>query len=158
LETRFDDPDGFTGARLRVLVVPDVCWYDRHQPASQAEVDLLAEAVAASGGQLVTGAPSTPEAAAAFDALAAKRGPGRALWLARTSPAEAGRDGAQGTRIHGLPERLELYAALGDGPGTPVPAFLGTTTNPTTKELLVTPSPDVEGGWWPCWSRLEGAG
>jgi hypothetical protein len=158
VETRFDEPDGFAGARLRVLVVPDVCWYDRHQPASQAELDLLAEAVAAAGGPLVTGAPSTPEAAAAFDALAAKVGPGRALWLARTSPTEAGRDGAQGTRIHGLPERLELYAALGDGPGAPIPAFLGMTTNATAKELLVTPSPDVDGGWWPSWSALEDAG
>ena len=157
LETRFDEPEGFTGTRLRVLVVPDVCWYDRHQPASQAELDLLAEAVAAAGGPLVTGAPSTPEAAAAFDALAAKVGPGRALWLARTSPAEAGRERAQPTRIHGLPERLELYAAVGEGPGAPTPAFLGTTMTATTKELLVTPA-DVDGAWWPRWSSLETAG
>ena len=157
LETRFDEPEGFTGTRLRVLVVPDVCWYDRHQPASQAELDLLAEAVAAAGGPLVTGAPSTPEAAAAFDALAAKVGPGRALWLARTSPAEAGRERAQPTRIHGLPERLELYAAVGEGPGAPTPVFLGTTMTATTKELLVTPA-DVDGAWWPRWSSLETAG
>jgi hypothetical protein len=158
LETRFDAPDGFTGTRLRVLVVPDVCWYDRHQAPSQAELDLLDEAVAAAGGPLVTGAPSTPEAAAAFEALAAKVGPGRALWLARTAPTEAGRDGAQGTRIRSLPERLELYAALGEGEGAAVPTFLGTTTNPTSQELLVTPSPDVDGGWWPSWTALEGAG
>ncbi len=157
LETRFDEPDGFKGARLRVLVVPDVCWYDRNQPPSQAEIDLLGEAVAAAGGPLVTGAPSTPAAAAAFDALAAKVGPGRALWLARTSPAAAGRDGAQGTRIRRLPERLELYAALGEGPDSPPPVFLGTTAMPTTEGLLVTPA-DVDGAWWPKWSSLEQAG
>ena len=113
LETRFDEPDGFTGTRLRVLVVPDVCWYDRHQPPSRAEIDLLEQAVGDAGGPLVTGAPSTPEAAAAFDALAAKVGPGRALWLARTSPAEAGREGAQGTWIRSLPQRLsKLPGAL----------------------------------------------
>ncbi len=159
LETRFDEADGFAGVRLRVLVVPDVCWYNRHQPASQAELDLLAEAVAAAGGPLVTGAASTPEAAAAFDGLAAKVGPGRALWLARTSPAAAGRDGATATRVHGLPARLELYAALG-GDDALAPVLLGTTDQPTVAELEVRPPADEEDedGWWPAWSSLAQAG
>jgi hypothetical protein len=158
LEIRFDEPVGFAGTRLRVLVVPDVCWFDRHQDASQAELGLLQDALAAAGGPLVTGGPATPAAAAAFDALARKVGPGRALWLARNQadlPMRAA--GAEATRVHGLPARLELYAALTEQPDVP-PVGLGTTTKPTMPEFRITPSPDVEGGWWPSWSALEDAG
>jgi hypothetical protein len=158
LETRFDEVSDFTGTRLRVLVVPDGCWFDRHQDASPAELELLEQAVAAAGGPLVTGAPATAPAAAAFDALAQKVGPGRAFWLARNQPNVPMRaGGAEATRVHGLPPRLELYAALSDDIDVPTVA-LGSTTKPTTAEFRVTPSPDVEGGWWPSWSALEGVG
>jgi hypothetical protein len=158
LETRFDEVPDFTGTRLRVLVVPDGCWFDRHQGASPAEVELLEQAVADAGGPLVTGAPATAAAAAAFDALARQVGPGRALWLARNQadvPMRAG--GAEGTRVHGLPSRLELYAALSNDLEDP-PVALGTTTKPTATEFRITPSPDVEGGWWPSWGSLEDSG
>jgi len=155
LETRFDDAPNFTGTRLRVLVVPDGCWFDRHQDASPAEVELLEQAVAAAGGPLVTGMPATASAAAAFDALAQKVGPGRALWLARNEPDVPMRaGGAEATRVHGLPQRLELYAVVSDDLDVPRLA-LGTTTMPTWAEFRVTPSP---GGWWPSWDQLEQSG
>jgi hypothetical protein len=172
LETRFDEPPGYAGARLRVLVVPDGCWLDRQQPASGTELDLLARVVAAAGGPLVTGAPSTPEAAAAFDALAGQVGPGRALWLARTFPAvqvdgawavdrsaaEPRKGGARGTRVHGLPSRLQLFALVGadDVSEDHPPVALGESA--PKPSFTITPSGDVDDGWWPSWDSLTEVG
>lgn len=161
LETRFDETEA-DGKRLRVLVVPDGCWFDRHQPASDAELRLLARALAAAGGSLVTGAEATPEAAAAFDALARQVGPGRALWLARSGtegPQEGARTGARGTRIHGLPAEIHLYADLLDpATGEEQRAVLLDRTTVHRQAFTISPSEDEADGWWPSWNDMEAAG
>ena len=161
LETRFDETEA-DGRRLRVLVIPDGCWFDRHQPASDAELALLARAVEAAGGPLVTGAEATPEAAAAFDALARQVGPGRAMWLARSGaggPPEAGRTGARGTRIHGLPPELHLYVDLLDpATGEERRGVLVATTTVQRRAFTITLSEDDADGWWPSWTDMEAAG
>ena len=158
LETRFDDQ------HLRVLVVPDVCWYDRTGPASDNELDLLDAAVAAAGGPVLgtPGAPASSAAAAAFDALADGVGPGRASWLARTFPASddgtgwrvdrnAGPHVATGgpqLRITGLPPRLELHALVGG-------LVIRLDSHDRSGDLVVAPT---GADWWPSWTEMDAAG
>lgn len=159
LETRFDEADGFAGMRLRVLVVPDVCWFDRTQEATAAELELLANARTDADGPLAAGTPSSPKTAAAFEALARQVGPGRALWLSRlTDPPAAPRASpARATRIRDLPGELALYAVLGDDLDANVqPVQLGMSQ---TMSFEIRPSTEEHpGGWWPSWKDLERAG
>ncbi|MFJ2580824.1 hypothetical protein [Kitasatospora aureofaciens] len=172
LETRFYGPgeqipnrpnDPTTGRRLQVLVIPDVCWYDRHDPApTPDELDLLRLAVRAAGGPLLgtPDAPASPAAAAAFDRLAGQLGPGRAAWLARTFPPVQGPNGPEPpahittapgprrTRLFGLPEHITLYA----DDGTAGPVRLATST---VGALDLNPQAD---GTWITWDTLAAAG
>ena len=146
LETRFDDVGGT--ARMRIIVVPDRCWFDRHHGATKVELDLLDDALRAAGGALIGGQalPEGGRAEAAFAALARSVGPGRALWLARAFPPQqvaalyiADRDaglrdaGPQRTAIRGLPGRIDIIAEMIDGARVPV-----TTLEPRS-DLVLSP-------------------
>lgn len=185
LETRFDhaDPSELSTAstRLRVAVVPDGCWYDRRQPASDVELDLLDRAVKAAGSPLATGGPLEPRAAGAFEALAAQVGGGRACWLAHSFPATAsaegdwtverpatpGRTSAHGVRVHALPTRIELHAVLDDelddhagpvGPDLPPSIVLGISSPMSFTIGPPAGASTEEEPWWPRWKDLERSG
>lgn len=160
LETRFDTPEDCDVTRLRVLVIPDICWFDRHQEASGAELELLAQAVEQAGGPLVTGTDATPEAEAAFEMLARQVGPGRALWLARhgaDQDADKRRDAPGGTRIHGLPPELVLVADVATPSGGSRRVELGRRAV-IRRSFTITPDRDDPDGWWPSWDALDAAG
>ena len=164
LETRFNVPGDGSPTRLRVLVVPDGCWFDRHQPASADELALLKPLLDAAGGKLVSGKELAPKVSAAFDELARKVGPGRALWLARTDPSKLEADqrkGARGTRVHGLPPKLHLYVDIRernrDGRVSERRVHLGTRTV-AQRSFTFNPDEDHADGWWPSWAQLKKAG
>src|SRR5688572_11329484 len=87
IETAFDPHPG--GCRLRVIVMPDVPWIDRHDDSVRAkELDALDTAWRDAAGDFTTDAGR-----AAFNRLAHAYGGARAAWLARTFPAQAGPNG-----------------------------------------------------------------
>lgn len=163
METRFDRlADG--QLRLRIIVVPDRCWFDRQNGATDTELDLLAQTVDAAQGSLLPGQVVDEGAgvADAFRGFAAQVGPARAAWLAAAFPpsAQAGgrwsidrsagerASGARPTRITGLPARLELWAVRTDG----AHALVATTEVPPT--LSITADDDEPDAWWPRWDEL----
>ena len=174
LETRFDEVDGVS--RMRVIVVPDRCWFDRHHGATQREIEMLDTAVRDAGGALFAGQAEAegPNAASAFAALAGGVGPARALWLARTFPARrtgdafdvdpgAGPrdDNPQRTAITGLPGRIDLVAETAGGRvhiDTLSPRGRLVLDPQRARQRSATAPDDGAEEWWPQWPELVRAG
>ncbi len=129
IETAFDPHAG--GCRLRLIVIPDVPWFDRHDDSVRAqELDALDVAWRDAAGDFTTAAGR-----AAFNHLAHAYGGARAAWLARQFPAQAGADGFSANRaraklrddatpprpslVRGLPKTIELWAARSAAAGLP---------------------------------------
>ena len=121
IETRF------YGNRLRLRVIPDEPWLDRHDPLpSAAELDALDRYLTAAGG----GPPAGDKALAAWASFGQQVGAARGVWLLRSFPASGpdadGRWACQRppvlrkeprfTELAGLPEQLEVWLARGGGP------------------------------------------
>ncbi|WP_344206398.1 hypothetical protein, partial [Actinomadura livida] len=168
LETRF------TGTRLRVRVIPDEPWFDRHDPlASAEELDSLDRYLAASGDD-----HDTPRARAAWQVFAAEHGPARAAWLVRTFPPAPGdggglaarpaalREDALLTSIADFPAELQVWIAFADE----APAHAATM--PVRADRLRLDPPDLdapepdpddpdrpsERRWWESWNEAVIAG
>ena len=158
LETRF------TGTRLRLRVIPDEPWLDRHDPMpSAAELDALERYLTAAVDQ-----PGQPAGRAAWDVFARQLGPGRAAWLVQAFPATRVdpdgtwhvtrpvmlREDARFTALSGLPERLEVWLARG-GP----PALAATHAVDPTRQRLDPPAPAAGARrWWESWTEAVNAG
>jgi hypothetical protein len=136
IETAFDPHAG--GCRLRVIVMPDVPWIDRHDDTvREQELDALDVAWRDAAGDFTTAAGH-----AAFNRLAHAYGGARAAWLARQFPAQVGADGFAANRagakvrdddtpprpslIRGLPKSIELWAARPAAGGPPAFVKLAT--------------------------------
>ncbi|GAA3388673.1 hypothetical protein [Cryptosporangium minutisporangium] len=173
LETRF------LGTTLRVLVVPDEPWFDRHDPIpTAAELDDLERFYAAAGGDL-----DQPPAQAPWRLFAGRHGPGRAAWLVRTFPRAPG--GARGlldrpselreefwfTALPDFPSELQVWIARGDSE----PALAATLPIDAARLRLDPPDPnppapepsepdgpetevDPEQRWWESWDEAKRAG
>lgn len=144
IETAFDPHPG--GCRLRVIVMPDVPWIDRHDDTVRDEelAALDAEYRDADGDF------TTAKGRAAFNQLAHAYGGARSAWLARTFPAQADpgggfsancagarlRDTPRPSLIRGLPQSIELWAARPAGAGAPAFVLLATLT-PSGKPLRI---------------------
>ena len=124
METRFD-PVGQLW-RLRVILVPDSPWIDRHDPSvRQVELEALDRAWSEAGGSFAGKAGE-----AAFERLASAVGGARAAWLARRFPppsdggplaaSDGVADGPSAPAIRTLPARLELWASPSSDPASPV--------------------------------------
>lgn len=164
LETRFVEPDAVGGAwTLLVRIVPDAVALDRHQRlATVAELDAVEAMWRASAGDV-----STEVGARQWRVLAARTGPSRALWLARTfppvpedgsftisRPAEV-REGLEVGQVAGLPDALELW--LGRAGAAPQRV----AELPVVPALLRLAFPDPDSGetrWWTSFDEAVRAG
>jgi hypothetical protein len=161
LETRF------YGRRLRLRVIPDEPWLDRHDPLpSAAELDALDRYLTAAGG----GPPATPAGRAAWEVFGRQVGAGRAAWLLRSFPAggpdadgrwHATRPGTlreepRFTELAGLPERLEVWLARGGGP----PKLAETLAVDPARLRMDPPDPadPADRRWWESWEEARQAG
>jgi hypothetical protein len=161
IETRF------YGNRLRLRVIPDEPWLDRHDPLpSAAELDALDRYLTAAGG----GPPAGDKALAAWASFGQQVGAARAVWLLRSFPASGpdadGRWACQRppvlrkeprfTELAGLPEQLEVWLARGGG----APKLADTLT--VDPALLRMDPPDPadpnDRRWWESWDEAKRAG
>ena len=172
IETAFDPHAA--GCRLRVIVMPDVPWIDRHDASvREKELHSLDAAWNAAAGDL-----TTDNGRKAFNALAHAYGGARAAWLARTFPAVADAAGgfaadraaaqirADGdpprpSLIRGLPKAIELWAAR----KIAMPALVKLATlNPSGDALRIVlddDAPDAAPGeelFRPTWDGARDAG
>ena len=167
LETRF------TGSELRLRVIPDEPWFDRHDHlASPAELDSLERYRTAAGDH-----PDSPEGQAAWRGFARQHGPGRAAWLLRTFPeardpgvagglAEPGarrrvlrpaqvREEARFTELAGFPDTLQVWLARAGG----APALAATLTVDHARLRLDPVDPGSgEERWWESFPEAVKAG
>ncbi|MFC6064374.1 hypothetical protein [Streptomyces ochraceiscleroticus] len=153
IETRFDD------SRLRVLIVPDEPWFDRHDPLpGPAELDLLERYVAVAGDN-----PGAPSARQAWRTFASQVGGGRATWLVRTfrriasdrtirveRPA-AQRDTARLPELPFFPPELQVWLARDGAP----PALALTLHVDVSRLRADFPDPDdaTDRRWWESWDE-----
>lgn len=168
IETAFDPHAG--GCRLRVIVMPDVPWIDRHDATVRNE-ELSALDVA---WRDAVGDFTTDQGRIAFNRLVHAYGGARAAWLARTFPAQASADGFEANRasaqmrdtprpslIRGLPRAIELWAARTPPAGPPV---LLATLNPSGNALRMEINEDApapgpgEETFSPTWDGARAAG
>ena len=166
LETRFD------GTRLRLRVIPDEPWFDRHDPLPTAvELDDLERFLTTVDGAPISDRAS-PKVHAAWQEFATSHGPGRATWLVRTFPdrGERGPDGRRRVRrpprlqeetrfaeVHGdFPSELQVWLARGGGE----PALAATLTIDHSRLSLDPPDPELpdDRRWWESWDEALRAG
>jgi len=161
IETRF------TGTRLRLRVVPDEPWLDRHDPVPAAgELDALERWWNAAGGD-----PGSPAAVPAWRELAAQvNGGPRAAWLARTFPVtHKDPDGTlRVTRppvlrteprfpeLPDFPEELQVWLARGGKP--PAPALKLAVDLARLRADLPDPTRPDDRRWWESWDEAVAAG
>ena len=166
LETRFD------GTRLRLRVIPDEPWFDRHDPLPTAlELGDLERFLTVVDGEPISDRAS-PKVRAAWEVFATRHTPGRATWLVRTFP-ESGERGPDGRRRVRRPPRLqeetrfaqvhddfpgELQVWLARGGGDP--ALAATLTVDHSRLSLDPPDPDLpdDHRWWESWDEALRAG
>jgi hypothetical protein len=150
LETRFD------GTRLRLRVIPDEPWFDRHEPvATPAELADLERylAIARAGHE-------TPKAVAAWRTFAEQHGPARAAWLVRQSASAAPRladdDETLFTRIIDFPSELQVWLARGGA----APTLAATLPIDHARLRMEPPDPNVplDRRWWESWTEAVEAG
>ena len=159
LETRFQ------ANRLRVRVIPDEPWYDRHDPLpSAAELAGLERYLAAAGDD-----STRPEAREAWRVFAGQHGPGRATWLVRTFPPDPGlgrgrvarpeqlREDFRFADLTDFPEQLEVWLARG---GDQDPALAATLTVDPARLRFDPPDPEIptDHRWWESWDEAVKAG
>ncbi|MFI9588155.1 hypothetical protein ACIHCQ_41690 [Streptomyces sp. NPDC052236] len=164
LETRFFPPAGNAGWMLKVRIVPDAAFLDRHYAVpTAAELDAV-EAL----WQLTANDLTTPDGIAQWRRFAAQVGAARGAWLARTFPARpapAGgwtinrpaqvREGLDSSRVAGLPPTLELWL----GRGGAAPSLLASLTVDHTRLGLDPPDPTTgETRWWTSFARAKEVG
>jgi hypothetical protein len=168
IETAFDPHPA--GCRLRVVVIPDAPWVDKHDETVQPEeLDALDAAWNAANGDFLTAVGEL-----AFERLALSYGGARAAWLARSFPAVAVgggyavdrsgavlREVARANAIRDLPREIELWATLASSPTTRV---LLATLRPSGKALRIelgtaTASDDADEELFrPSWEAAKNAG
>ncbi|HYP09705.1 MAG TPA: hypothetical protein VER03_26005 [Bryobacteraceae bacterium] len=157
LETRFYPPGPSAMSwRLRVLIVPDEPWIDRHNPLpSQAEMDALAAFYDSVGAGV-----QSAEGKIAWEVLAGRVGSGaRADWLLRSygngvQPAQLSTPPVY-SRIHGFPDALELWIARGGQPATMVKQW------PVNLSRLDVSLPDPSKNderWYTAWKEAQNTG
>jgi hypothetical protein len=166
LETRFDGP------RLRLRVIPDEPWFDRHDPLPSAiELDDLERFLTVAGEGPVGERPISPEARAAWETFASRHGPGRAAWLVRTFPATGALDPTGRRRVQRPPELQEearFTELSGDFPGElqvwiargGEPELAATLTVDHERLALDPPNPEIpdDRRWWESWEEAVAAG
>jgi hypothetical protein len=164
LETRFYPPNDGGGWRLRVLVVPDEPWIDRHDPlAFEAELAAVERMWQVSKGDL-----TTDTGRVAWRTLAEQHGGARAAWLAREFPPLIATDGSihiarpaemrtppRFSQISGFPDALEFWITRGGAPSR-----IATTAVKTDRLRLDFPDPDDPGDarWWSSWQEAQDVG
>jgi hypothetical protein len=161
IETRF------TGKLLRLRVVPDEPWLDRHDPLPSAgELDAVERFWAATGGDL-----TTSRGRQAWRELAAQVGGGaRAAWLTRSFPI-AGQypDGSPRVdrppvlrteprfpELPDFPEELEVWLARDGQP--PAPALTLRVDRRLLRADLPDPRDPGDRRWWESWDEAVAAG
>ncbi|MCL8015887.1 hypothetical protein [Streptomyces sp. AS02] len=149
IETRFD------GARLRLRVIPDEPWLDRHDPLPRAgELDLLERYLAVAGDR-----PGTPDGRQAWRTFAGQVGGGRAVWLLESfrdgRPNEL-RDTARLPEIPFFPPHLHVWLVRA---GTP-PELALTLDVRAERIRADLPDPRDPGNrrWWESWDEAVEAG
>jgi hypothetical protein len=171
LETRFYPPTETRAFwQLKVLVVPDEPFIDRHNPHPSPEelgsVELLWQSAPHGLADL-----DSDLGKSAWRAFVDRHGGARAAWLARTFPPLPA-DAEGGTRVDhstesaaeahphastlwGVPEQLEIWLAHGGNP----PELKGTTAV-LTDQLHFFPDPDDpdDEPWWTSWERATEVG
>jgi hypothetical protein len=147
IETAFDPHPA--GCRLRVLVMPDTPWIDRHDDTvRESELDALDKAWKESAGTFQSEAGRRT-----FTRFASAYGGARAAWLARRFPAVAEADGFRANRtgakirqpddpprgsvIRGLPDEIEIWAVRENPPPGAPDRVRVTTLQLTGKALRV---------------------
>ncbi len=150
LETRFD------GNLLRLRVIPDEPWFDRHEPvATTAELADLERYLAIAGTE-----HETPEAVAAWRGFAEQHGAARAAWLVRQSSAGlaplADDDETLFTRIMDFPPELQVWLARGGE----APDLAATLPVDQARLRMEPPDPELPGDrrWWESFAEATEAG
>jgi hypothetical protein len=166
LETRFN------GTQLRLRIIPDEPWFDRHDPLPTAlELDDLERFLTIVDDEPL-GARTTPAVRAAWEEFATRHGPGRATWLVRTFP-ESGERGPDGRRLvrrppvlqeetrfaqihEDFPDELQVWIARGGG----APALAATLPIRHDRLSLDPPDPNLpdDRRWWTSWPEALSAG
>jgi len=165
LETRFYPPAA-AGAnwRLRVLVIPDEPWLDRHDPLpTAAELDGLDDFWRQAPAGLASEAGAT-----AWQILADRHGGARAAWLLREFPPVFHDDGTVSvprpaelretpsyTRIHGFPAHLELWIARAGQPALRISQWAVAVDD---LELGFPDPKAQEDRWWSNWAAASKIG
>jgi hypothetical protein len=160
LETRFYPADGASGWRLRVLIVPDEPWIDRHNPvASAMERDSVERLWRAAPDGL-----GSEKGRIAWRVFVDRHGGPRAAWLARTYPPTAPPEPRPAdlpaeprfSRISGFPNELELWIGRGGQPAKSMARW------PVKSDELQLdfPNPDDpnDARWWSSWGRATHVG
>jgi hypothetical protein len=160
IETRFDGP------RLRLRVVPDDPWLDRHDPLPRAgELDALERYLTGAGDDA-----TSPDARQAWRSFAGHVGGGRAVWLVRTFPVV--RVDPDGTRHVSRPANLRADARFPELPDFPqeLQVWLARAGGPPTLALTLAvdrsrlradfPDPNdvADRRWWESWDEAVAAG
>ena len=161
LETRFYAPDATHPTwRLRVLVVPDEPWIDRHDPVPfEAELDSVERLWQTAQGDL-----TTELGKAAWRTFVEQHGGARAAWLARTFPPLPPADGViritrpadtrttpHFSQISGFPQELELW--LGRGGAAPVRIAHSSVQVEQLRLDFPDPNDANDTRWWSSWKR-----
>ncbi|HEY9250477.1 MAG TPA: hypothetical protein VIO38_15165, partial [Rariglobus sp.] len=157
LETRFYPPDGALSQwRLRVLIVPDEPWLNRHNPQpTEEELEALAVFCKSAPGGI-----NSPEGPLAWEVLASHVGsPARAEWLIRTfppgSPAPATSPSLVYSQIFGFPDKLELWMARGGQPAKPV---LTWSVDLARLDVSLPDPRTQQDRWYSAWNEAVAAG
>jgi hypothetical protein len=161
IETRFTD------SLLRLRVVPDEPWLDRHDPVpTAAELDALERWLNA-----VPADRTSPAGRQLWADLAAQVGGGaRAAWLVRTFPVAAtDRDGTRRVarpavlrteprfpELPGFPEELEVWLARGGQ--APALALTLHVDRTRLRADLPDPADPADRRWWESWDEAVSAG
>lgn len=165
LETRFIEPAGAAGWRLRLRVIPDDAWVERHDPRpTPDELASFQRYLDAANGD-----PRSPIGRSAWIRLVDEVGGARAAWLYRTverEVADAGRlvvvppaeirEEPAFSAIGELPPRLSVWLGRGGAAPTQI-ATLNVRRDQLRLDLIDPDEPEGEQWWW-SWKAALDAG